>query len=335
MLETRGFKELEFYTKEVTGLGLERFECESPRLPMHIMRTFEFVCAALGSAELVFALAQPWANVTPASAEKQVPQIERAFGRRVVFVLPDLPAWARRDFIARGVPFITPHRQMFLPNLAMDYRDKVYRKVQDGESGAHTSLLTPGEQQVLLYMLLSPGMKFQAAQVLTGLGVSSMTISRAFRTLQKHGLIDRPAKGRERPALLRQEKMAIWIAAQQSLRNPVLDSAVLRTRNVPFPEAGLTALARATILAAPPFRTVATSKAGWQRWQRLQGDVALTGKVNPEVGEVLVQVWAYDPGPLSRSGVVDPLSLYLSFRESQDERISMARDEVVEAIEWN
>jgi hypothetical protein len=50
---------------------------------------------------------------------------------------------------------------------------------------------------------------------------------------------------------------------------------------------------------------------------------------------VLVEQWRYAPALLSANREsVDPLSLYLSLRESPDERVQGALNEMQEALQW-
>ena len=57
-----------------------------------------------------------------------------------------------------------------------------------------------------------------------------------------------------------------------------------------------------------------------------------------EPGEVAdglaVQVWRYVPAMQVRTNVVDPLSLWISLKDSADDRIQMALDELEEQFPW-
>ncbi len=50
--------------------------------------------------------------------------------------------------------------------------------------------------------------------------------------------------------------------------------------------------------------------------------------------EYVVEVWRYKPGILTNNNFVDPLSLYLSFEDTQDERIEMALEQIIEKFIW-
>ena len=67
-----------------------------------------------------------------------------------------------------------------------------------------------------------------------------------------------------------------------------------------------------TMLAEPAAPIVAIDKL------MAREDAALLSK---QYGDIKVEVWKYSPLLLSENGIVDRLSLYLSMRDSDDERI--------------
>jgi hypothetical protein len=56
---------------------------------------------------------------------------------------------------------------------------------------------------------------------------------------------------------------------------------------------------------------------------------------NEYEGKYALEVWKYNPEPLAHilnnnMNVVDPLSLYLSLKDSRDERVEMALEQIIE-----
>ena len=56
---------------------------------------------------------------------------------------------------------------------------------------------------------------------------------------------------------------------------------------------------------------------------------------NNREGKYAIEVWKYNPKTLvedvfNENSVVDPLSLYLSLKDNQDERIEMALEQIIE-----
>ncbi|MBC8490626.1 MAG: MarR family transcriptional regulator, partial [Bacteroidetes bacterium] len=59
---------------------------------------------------------------------------------------------------------------------------------------------------------------------------------------------------------------------------------------------------------------------------------------NEYEGRYYLEVWKYNPNTLAEGiteeSNVDPLSLFLSLRDMQDERIEMALDQIIEKFIW-
>ena len=47
-----------------------------------------------------------------------------------------------------------------------------------------------------------------------------------------------------------------------------------------------------------------------------------------------IEVWRYDPGLLAFNGFIDPLSLYIVFKDSEDERIQKALEQILKTYLW-
>jgi hypothetical protein len=48
-----------------------------------------------------------------------------------------------------------------------------------------------------------------------------------------------------------------------------------------------------------------------------------------------IEAWTYDPRLLAADGRVDALSLYLSLRDSPDERVQQQLESLLEAVSWS
>ena len=89
--------------------------------------------------------------------------------------------------------------------------------------------------------------------------------------------------------------------------------------------AGETAMGHYTMLAEPATPVIAVDKA------TAKENAAL---MNKEYGNLMVEVWKYSPTLLSEDGYADRLSLYLCMKDSEDERIQMECDTLIEGMKW-
>ena len=53
-----------------------------------------------------------------------------------------------------------------------------------------------------------------------------------------------------------------------------------------------------------------------------------------QFGENEIQVWKYNSKMLSTEGVVDKLSLYLSLKDNEDERIQIELERLINEMSW-
>lgn len=88
---------------------------------------------------------------------------------------------------------------------------------------------------------------------------------------------------------------------------------------------GETALVHYTMLAEPATPIVAVDKTTAKENATL---------MNREYGGIKVEVWKYSPALLSEDEWADRLSLYLSMKDSEDERIQMECDTLIEEMKW-
>lgn len=55
---------------------------------------------------------------------------------------------------------------------------------------------------------------------------------------------------------------------------------------------------------------------------------------NKTFGENEIQIWRYAPKLLSRTGTADRLSLYLSLKENDDERVQIELERLINEMQW-
>jgi hypothetical protein len=165
------------------------------------------------------------------------------------------------------------------------------------------------------------------------LGYSAMSMTRAFNELESTGLGEVTTEGRVRRLRFAMSKKDLWNRAQAFLRDPVKKRvwAEPLRGHLNAPAAGLTALAHLSQLAEPPRPVVAMRREDW-KLARQRNELRELPHPSPE--SVEVELWRYDPELFARNGGVDRLSLYLSLRESRDERVEAALQIVLESLPW-
>lgn len=230
-----------------------------------------------------------------------------------------LEGFTRKRLIEMKVPFIVPHVQLYWPALGLEFRKRNQKKTIEKISDS----LEPGTQAVVIGIMNGLFLPiFQPRDLEKKLSYSLMSMTRAVEQLEKMELGVSHKKGINR-LFTPIEKHTLWKRVLSHLKDPV--RGIMRFEECNIPEdikilAGESALAQISDLVEPRTPTYAV---GRDQWRRLQ-DRAIPHLKTEEPGTCAVQIWRYDPALFAKKGVVDVFSLYLSLKDSHDERVAMA-----------
>jgi len=328
MLQQALLTELEGYCTELGAAPSALLDPETQaRLPLFLSQLYQTVKATLFGKPWHLLLHTKREAPTPGELEAHARLVSKHLGPSVAFVFGYLPAFDRNRLLKKQVPFIVPHRQMFLPGGMVDLRE-----VHGSAPVKTTAALSMPAQCLVLHHLQK-----QSGEVLTltdwaeKLRYSKMTITRAHRELANAGLV-KAAPGKTVVLQFVAERRALWQLALPLLRNPIQHEGYYRVPDV-MPtgllDAGLTALAHFTDLAEGPQRVLAT----WRLFLQNQPDI--TPVAYRAEDAVTIQRWWYAPTLLADDGkTVDRLSLFLSLKDSADERIQIALGVMMEGVKW-
>lgn len=307
---------------------------EARIVPRYLSNAYIMLQGDLGGRRTLWLLAKD--EPTPAAVEKHLSALDAFWSDAQVVVFRRLSSYARRRLIERGISFVVPGTQLYVPQHGLDFRSRSKQPTQLRDA------LRPSSQATLLYLLLhseDAGRARSASELAPILGQSLMTASRAVTELEAHGLVTTQKVGRTKDVRLRQAAREVWETAQDLLRTPVLRRlTALGDPSIAAEDrflAGLSALSGQTMLAEPRTQTYAVNRGTGRELEA--GDAVIVRDV-PSMAEEAesstIEVWSYDPAPLSVDGVVDPLSLSLSLRDDPDERVQGALRGMVEGLRW-
>lgn len=296
-------------------------------VPNFLERSYRFYKARIVGRQCVLIAARE--NVaTPADIAKHVSLVRSAVDTIVIFAAPSLSAHNRSRLIAQGVAFVVPGNQLYIPELAMDLREYFRAPKPRGAEG-----LSPAAQAVLFHYLLRLGeYATTPSAIAERLRYSAMSIGRAFDDLVAVRLAKCEKRGKERHIYFNADRRELMESARPLLRSPV--RSVKHVRNdrpvSNLKLAGETALAKLTDLTPPRTETFAVVASDWKAIAETFDLI----EVDEFEETFTVETWSYDPAGLSDGPVVDPLSLYIQFRDHRDERISMAAERLLENVIW-
>ncbi len=297
-------------------------------MPLFLRDRYHFFWAEVLNQRCLFMVDAHEEEDSPAAIRKHVEQVREKWGDPVIYVRDRVTAYNRKRLVRHKVPFIVPGTQMYLPMLGIDLREHFRKLIQDKRD------LGPAAQAVLIHALLRDLENLGPTALAKKLGYSIMAMSRALDELDAAGLGQTTVNGRERRLRLAGTKREVWEKAQPLLRNPVVQRHSIRLATgleLPGPRTGLDALAHYSMLAESGNIDVAL---GRQNWKMLRQTNGVKPAMVDESGTATVEIWSYAPTLFAEGGWVDRLSLYLSLRETQDERVQAALDQMIKELSW-
>jgi DNA-binding MarR family transcriptional regulator len=328
---TLPLENLQEYLKTLLGTEPGLRLVEMPNLPLFLRERFDFYRTDLFGHQWTMAIEnETWETGSPGEYEKQANLLRPHFQAPVVFVLGSIDSIARQRMLLKGLPFIVPGTQCYLPAALVDFRERFPRK---GIQGRDT--LSPAAQLVLLYHLQRKGLDgWPLNQIARELGYSTMTLSKVKDELEEAGLCEVQRKGRSVSLRFVAEGRALWDLAKEKLSSPVRKTlwAQWALPGYPALRAGISTLSEKTMINEDRLPTYALSVSMLEGWLR-KGTI--TRCPDAETANAKMEGWAYEPKLLGDNLNVDLLSLYLSLRDSHDERIQKELEQLIQGVHWH
>lgn len=295
-------------------------------LPLFLRHGYEYHKISIHGQDVVLAINKDDSIPSPHQLGKQRGMLQAEFSSRVVFAFKRLDAYHRKKFIQDNIAFIVPQKQMYIPFLFIDLNE-IQNKLQE-----EREKLRPASQCMLLYHIqVEPLETFSYKEIALKLGYSNMTITRAATELAFADLVEiRGSK--EKNLKFKCEGRELWEASKHLLQSPIKEKIFLDElpNGVLLLKADLSALESYTDLASGRELVFAIDD---QMYKVLKKNSSIRDP-NRLGGEYTLEVWNYDPKLLAKADLVDPLSLYLSMKDTEDERVDIALDQLLENIVW-
>ena len=287
------------------------------KIPLYLTGAYDLYTGSLLGRRICFAFVGSGADTTPAQYAKRAQALYQQTSLLPVFVLEKVASYNAQRLTRHRVNFIIPGKQMFLPALLMDLGET------DKEAATPEAIPATAQLMILYHLEVQLLHEKSGKEIAEIVGVSKASTTRAIQWLVAHGFAE--FKGGKRKYLrFFQSGRALWDAACEYMTSPVL-----RTVRTDMKPSGLicgqNALAEYGMLVEANHEMVAISPGAYN---------AVKQSTDPVYGENEIQVWRYNPSKLAKSSLVDRLSLYLSMRESADERVQKEIKALLKEMIW-
>lgn len=309
------------------------------KLPMFINVTYNLYNTVLLNRELLLVESTNNEELSIQQTQKHLQLIKTVFEKNIVLVTENLATYNRKRLIEKGINFIEAGKQLFLPELLIDlkenYRNPRAKQKQDK--------LLPSAQFLLIYHIIHRNEEWKLEEhsfkeIAQQLKYTPMAITNAVDNLKYHDLIDVQGE-KEKHIRFRLERGELWRTAEEQnlLVNPVLKTVFVdeMPKDVFMLQTNASAMPEYSNLNQSNQQYYAIEKTVFYGLEK--SNVLINQ--NDYEGHYALEVWKYNPLTLvaelpNDMRVVDPLSLYLSLKDSQDERMEMALEQIIDKYIW-
>jgi hypothetical protein len=303
---------------------------QAAKLPLYLRSYYDLYRATIFDRPMLLAVQKERAAVaTPAEYAAHHNKLRAVLGGDVALVLPVIASYTRQQLVRQRVPFVVPDRQMFLPTLLVDLRERFPRHGQP----VPEVLSAPAQVVLLRHLLGQPVEGLALGELAAKLGYTAMTLSNVRQELEAAKFCQTIREQRRVRLTFPMPRKELWTRAEPLLQDPVKDRYWVQFTQPrqDWLRAGLTALADLTMVADDTVPTYAVKDSEFQT-QRVRGQI-IVGH-GPEGAQARMEAWRYDPRVLADGKAVDRLSLVLSLRHADDERVTKALRQIVEEMPW-
>jgi len=319
-------------------LEINKFEkSDFDKLPMFIESLYVLYNTELFNQQLILVKYKNEEDFSIKQAKIHFEMIRNAKQKKVILVLDKLSSIMRNRLVDKGINFIVPNKQLFLPELLIHFQESFSPIKPKNEA----QKLLPLAQLILLFHFLHREVmieQFSFKQLAQKLQYTQMAITKAVENLKQLSLITVTGE-KEKSIRFTMARTELWheIETRNLFVNPVFKSVYVDElpQNIKLLQSYTSALAEYSDVNPSNQQYFAIEK---DLFYQLEKEKAFIN-INPHEGKYCLEVWKYDPLKLvenmeNSTQVVDPLSLYICLKSSVDERIEMALEKLLKTYLW-
>jgi DNA-binding MarR family transcriptional regulator len=323
-------KRLLGHLEALLGEPLDLVAEPASALPLFLRERYAIFSTRLFGRKSLLALEEGgWESCSPGEYGKHEEALKLNLGEPVMLVLPILPSYARNRMVQMRIPFIVPGSQTFIPNSLIDLRESFPQP-----KSKRRETLSPAAQCTVLYHLLCGSLaELSLKDIAQKVHYSPMMMTKVKDELEAAEICKIIRNGRSMVLDFLASGRSLWEQVKPQLTSPVKKTRWVQWANPADPAllAGMSALSRRTMIADDRLPTYALPLAIFQDFLE-KG--ACVGSRDAENATARIEIWSYDPHLLSKDPIVDPLSLYLSLRNSADERVQQQLEQLIAEVKW-
>lgn len=305
------------YLKQVLGIEVAYESKAVEHLPNFISTRYVIQRVSLSGQKAVFL--RPKTELEQVrTLKKHMERVQISAGCPAILLLEKITARQKEYLLREKIAFVAEGKQIYLPFMAVYLQERC-----DAEKNTRKEIL-PSAQMLLLHFIYAGAQELSTSQAAKDLDLTPTSVSRASRQLEELGLLHARKSGVQKVLFSDDSPKELFYRARSVLLNPVKRTVYVpkEEMRIELLESGYSALAEYSILSAPVVRCYASGRIS--QWNH-----CMTPALQDSCSQAAVEMWRYDPRKLSKTKMVDELSLALSLREDNDERVEEAVEEML------
>ena len=310
------------YLNELIGNDINLLPTEKEavaKLPFTLANNYDFHDMEIIGNRITVAVPTEPNECSPMQLAKHQAKMMDIFEHIVVFALDEIESYNLTRLTRARVNFIVPNKIIFIPSLMM-----VLKEVRKSNKTLPDTM-PPVAQLILLYHIQVKNLNgMTTAELANIVSMAYPTINVALRWLERNDFIELMGRKQKYVKFVADGK-ELWKKALPLMTSPIECTIFADAEPLESLLANETAMGHYTMLAEPNNPIVAISKATAKKYSSL---------FNKQYGDVKIEVWKYAPSLLSENEYVDRLSLYLCLKDSNDERVQIECDTLIEEMKW-
>lgn len=287
-------------------------------LPTFLTSMYCLFSGKIHEQSVIFARYMPEIVLAPSNYAKHERMLRQVFNDPIIFVFNQIQSYNKKRISDLGINYIVSDSVIHLPELFI-----ILSKTAKKDHVVIAKPLTPTAQTVLLYYLYNNKNDLSYKQLQESLGMPYPTVCRTIEILKTSKLC-RVVGSRDKTIQFDVDKIELFNRALPLMKSPV--KRVIYSETVPnlSYKTGMTALSEYTMINPDVFEHVAIS---YGEYKQLK-DYSIEDNHLP----IHIEVWDYDPSMFAQKDVVDVISLYLSLKDNQDERIHYELNQIIQHL---
>ena len=308
------------YLKRVLGIEVTYENKTVDHLPNFIRTRYTLQRVYLDAQKAVFMYPKNGLDQI-VTLKKHLERVKKSVDCPVVLVLEKITARQKEYLLRDKIAFIVEGRQIYLPFMAVYLQERCDAEKNDREE------ILPSAQMLLLHFIYEGNKEMSTSQAAKDLELTPTSISRASKQLEEMKILKVRKVGVQKILFSDDSPQELFGRAEKFLLSPVKRTVYVPKKmiEIKLPESGYSALSEYSMLNAPGVCCYASNKIS-------QWNDCMTNDLQDSDSQVAVEMWRYDPQKLSKTKMVDKLSLVLSLREDADERVEEAVEEMLNVL---